>query len=81
MWILQDAKNKFSAVVEAALTGVPQEVTRRGEPVVVILSTHDYEQLLERAVKQRESFSDHLMGYPASGDVAEASVASGDGRH
>ena len=30
MWTLQDAKNRFSAVVEAALAGQPQEVSRRG---------------------------------------------------
>ena len=31
-WQLQDAKNRFSAVVDAALTGHPQRVTRRGKP-------------------------------------------------
>ena len=30
MWTLQDAKNRFSTVVEAALAGRPQAVTRRG---------------------------------------------------
>jgi len=29
MLTLQDAKNRFSAVVEAAMSGRPQEVTRR----------------------------------------------------
>ena len=29
-WTLQDAKNRFSAVVEADLAGEPQRVTRRG---------------------------------------------------
>ena len=29
-WSLQDAKNRFSAVVNAALDGSPQMVTRRG---------------------------------------------------
>ena len=29
-WTLQDAKNRFSAVVKAALAGEPQRVTRRG---------------------------------------------------
>ena len=27
-WQLQDAKNRFSAVVDAALSGFPQRVTR-----------------------------------------------------
>ena len=38
MWSLQDAKNKFSAVVDAALSGKPQEVSRRGRPAVVVIS-------------------------------------------
>ena len=31
-WTLQDAKNRLSAVVNAALEGAPQTVTRRGGP-------------------------------------------------
>ena len=42
-WTLQDAKNKFSAVVNAACAGTPQVVTRRGKPAAVVLSMHDYE--------------------------------------
>ena len=44
-WTLQDAKNKFSAVVRAALAGEPQRVTRRGKPAVVILDVDEYERL------------------------------------
>jgi prevent-host-death family protein len=36
-WSLQDAKNSFSAVVDAALKGTPQTVTKRGKPAVVVL--------------------------------------------
>ena len=46
MWTIQDAKNKFSAVVDAALAGTPQEVTRRGKPAVVILSADEYHRLV-----------------------------------
>ena len=50
-WSLQDARNRFSAVVDAALGGAPQRVTRRGRPVVVVLAADEYERLrrLERA--------------------------------
>ncbi len=34
-WRLQDAKTQFSQVVEAALQGEPQHVTRRGREAVV----------------------------------------------
>ena len=50
-WSLQDAKNKFSALVNAALMGEPQRVTRRGQPTVVVLAEEEYERLcrLEKA--------------------------------
>ena len=50
-WPLQDAKNKFSALVNAALAGGPQRVTRRGQPVVVVLEAEEYDRLcrLERS--------------------------------
>ena len=50
-WSLQDAKNKFSALVNAALRGEPQRVTRRGQPAVVVLAEEEYERLcgLEKA--------------------------------
>lgn len=44
-WQLQEAKNRFSEVVDKALSEGPQRVTRRGEEVVVILSVEEYTQL------------------------------------
>ena len=44
-WPLQDAKNKFSALVNAALAGEPQRVTRRGQPAVVVLAAEEYARL------------------------------------
>ena len=38
-WPLQDARSKFSALVDAALAGEPQRVSRRGQPAVVVLAT------------------------------------------
>ena len=44
-WPLQDAKNKFSALLNAALAGEAQLVTRRGQPAVVVLAADEYERL------------------------------------
>ena len=44
-WALQDAKNKFSALVNAALNGSPQRVTRHGKPAVVVLAEDEYDRL------------------------------------
>ena len=41
-WSLQDAKNRFSAVVDAAERGEPQLVTKRGRPAVVIVRADEF---------------------------------------
>jgi prevent-host-death family protein len=64
MWTLQDAKNRFSAVVDAALAGQPQAVTRRGQPAVVVLSAAEYARLLSDAGARRGSFAQHLLAFP-----------------
>lgn len=74
MWSLQEAKNRFSAVVNAALEGTPQEVTRRGKPAVVVLSTAEYRRLLAQAEASRGSFVDHLLAFP--GTVERAKVTA-----
>jgi prevent-host-death family protein len=44
-WQLQEAKVRFSQVVEQALTGEVQVVTRRGRPAVVVIPYEEYERL------------------------------------
>lgn len=67
-WQLQDAKNRFSAVVDAALTGEPQEVTRRGKPVVVVVAFEDYQRLCKSNAEDAPSFVDHLLAIPRGSD-------------
>jgi len=44
-WQLQQAKSRLSEVVEKALVGESQVVTRHGKKVVVVLSYDQYEKL------------------------------------
>ncbi len=44
-WNLQDAKARFSELVNNALAGAPQIVKRRGENVVVVIAYKDYTHL------------------------------------
>jgi len=44
-WQLQEAKNRFSEVVEEALTHGPQTVTRHGREVVVVLAMEEYRRM------------------------------------
>jgi len=63
-WSLQDAKNKFSAVVEAACKGTPQTVTKRGKPAVVVLAIAEFERLNRRGIPAKRSFVEHLLAMP-----------------
>jgi len=60
---LQEAKNKFSEVVERALRDGPQEVTRHGKKTVVVLSMHEYRRLRAR----RGTLVDFFRRSPLSG--------------
>lgn len=48
IWQLQEAKAKFSTVVERALAHGVQVVTRRGKKAVVVIPFEEYEQLTRR---------------------------------
>lgn len=82
MWNLQDAKNRFSAVVDAAMAGQPQQVTRRGKPAVVVVAADEYARMLVAARGRRGSFADHLLGFPGAdlphSDLPRAQAAPRD---
>ncbi len=67
-WPLQDAKNRFSAVVDAALSGNPQQVTRRGKPAVVVLAVDEYKRLCHMEKAAAPSFADLLLAIPQDGE-------------
>ena len=46
-WQLQDAKNKFSNLVEKAQHIGPQVVTKHGKDTVVVLSIDEYKKLIK----------------------------------
>lgn len=62
-WQLQDAKNRFSEVVDEALQSGPQTVTRRGEPVVVVVSIDTW----RRVTRPTPSFKAFLRSAPLEG--------------
>ncbi len=61
-WKLQDAKARFSKIVEDALKIGPQYVTRRGQDAVVVLSVEEYNEL----VSNKPSFKEFLLACPKS---------------
>ena len=63
-WPLQDAKNKFSALVNAALGGEPQRVTRRGLPAVVVVSAEEYDRLCRLEKSSAPTLGELLLEIP-----------------
>ena len=62
-WSVQDAKNRFSEVVEAAQRK-PQTVTKHGKPAVVVVAADEYERLRQLERLKAPSFADHLLAMP-----------------
>ena len=57
-WRLAEAKNRFSEVINKALSEGPQQVLRRDD-TVIILSKKDYEKLTGK----RPGFKDFLLNH------------------
>jgi prevent-host-death family protein len=63
-WQLQDAKNKFSELVDRAVEGEAQVVTRRGKRTAVLVSAEEYARLKGRSAKGPTDFVQHLLSAP-----------------
>jgi len=62
IWQLQDAKSKFSRLVENAMGNEPQFVTKYGNNAVVILSYEEY----RRMTKPKADLVSFLRNSPLS---------------
>ena len=63
IWQLQDAKSRFSELVERTLRNGAQIVTRRGKKVVVLLSYEEYRRL----TAPRGNLAQFLLQSPLAG--------------
>ena len=72
-WALQDAKNRFSEVVDAALSGRPQIVTRRGVETAVVISHAEFTRMTATRSKRHPSLASYLVDGPVleGGDAFE----------
>jgi antitoxin Phd len=76
-WQLQDAKNKFSKVVEDALKEGPQVITRHGVETVVVLSLADYRKILLR----RKGLVEFFQESPLAGVELDLTRDAGPARN
>jgi len=56
VWQLQEAKNKFSRVIEDAIQRGPQIITRRGTEVAIVISIDEYHKMTGQRGKLSEFF-------------------------
>ena len=66
-WQFQEAKNKFSEVIDRAVGGEPQVITRHGIEVAVLLSMLDY----RRMIALRQPLVDFLAASPLASSGLE----------
>ena len=75
-WQLQTAKAQLSEVLRASEEAGPQEITRRGKAVAVVLAKADFDRLTSK----KGSFVDFMRRSPLSGVQREVGLARGRGR-
>lgn len=74
-WPVQDAKMRFSELIERARTEGPQTITRHGKERAVLLSVEDYRAM----AAHQPDFKAYLLGGPKVDDFPTAR-ARGRGR-
>jgi antitoxin Phd len=60
-WQLQDAKNRFSEVVDEAIAHGPQVITRRGKDTAVLLSVEEFRQMNRPTMRVADFFRQSPM--------------------
>ena len=73
-WAIQDAKSRFSEVIGMVAEKGPQVVTRRGEPVVVMITYGEY----VKRHRKVPDFVDALLACPRSDKPIEFERDHGD---
>ncbi len=63
-WQLQEAKNKFSEVVDTSVKNGPQIISRRGRNTAVVISFEDYRRYI--APEPKLNFKEWLMQAPVA---------------
>jgi len=62
-WPLATAKARLTQLVDAALAGTPQIITRHGQDVVIVIGTKQYAE----TVGQQSSIADFFARSPLAG--------------
>jgi prevent-host-death family protein len=61
-WSVAEAKAKLSEVIEKALDGAPQTITRNGKSAVVVVSAAEWQRRTERKGTLADFLADAPLG-------------------
>ena len=75
-WQLQEAKNKFSRVIENAVNSGPQIITKRGVKVAIVMSYAEYQTM----IASRGSLSAFFHDSPMAGTDIDLARDKSDAR-
>ena len=65
-WTVQDARAHFGDVIDAALKGRPQRVTRRGKDAVVVVSEEEWRRVA--GPEPAMSLGEYLTTFPLTAE-------------
>ena len=69
-WQVQEARARLSSLIDEALAGRPQRISRRGKPIAVIIAATDYDRL----TAPRESLIEFFRNSPLAEAMAEGKI-------
>jgi antitoxin Phd len=72
-WSVQDARARFSEVIDAALKGQPQRVTRRGKDAVIVIAEDEWNGRNRSAPNM--TLGEFLATYPLRPDDVDLTAA------
>ena len=74
-WSVQDARAHLSDVINAAVSGRPQKITRSGKHIAVVVSAADYQSPDARRLPQSKlSLRDFFLNSPLSEVFGETGI-------
>ncbi|MFN0171161.1 MAG: type II toxin-antitoxin system Phd/YefM family antitoxin [Bryobacteraceae bacterium] len=73
---IAEARAQLPTLIDQAESGVPVELTRRGEPVAVLVSTHEFERLHGRQRHFSQAYKQFVARYELTETGVSPSFAS-----
>jgi len=74
IWQLQEAKSRFSELVDLSLREGPQIVTRRGEETVVVVSVREFRRLTGQTPRLVDCLLNAPRGEPLTLDRSSEAI-------